>query len=79
MPVKPVSCATAAACAQRRIVSSISSSRIARGGTNCAALWLRSGTADGASGSAQTFAGVCRPGWLSCIHRWLPPTVPASA
>ncbi|KAG1166874.1 hypothetical protein G6F35_017946 [Rhizopus arrhizus] len=42
---------------------------IARGGAN----WLDnapicSGTAEGASAGWPSAAGICRPGWLICIH-----------
>ena len=33
---------------------------------------LTGSTADGAPGLGLMWRGVCRPGWLSCIHSWLP-------
>jgi hypothetical protein len=51
------------------ITSSMSASVIARGGANCLdSAPISRATADGASAGWPSAAGICRPGWLICIH-----------
>ena len=78
MQVKPVSRAMPAAWAKRWMMSSISSPVSARGLPN----WppgISTSMAEGATGSWVTAAGVWRPAWDNCIHRWVPLRGPASA